>query len=39
MSILAVNKVFFLKAMAGLNNSMGEVGNNVAHKDRSDLDN
>jgi hypothetical protein len=38
MSISAVNKVVFLKAMAGLNNSVGEVSNNVAHKDRSDLD-
>jgi hypothetical protein len=29
----------FLKVMAGLNNSVGEVSNNVAHKDSSDLDN
>ena len=38
MSISAMNKAIFLKAMAGLNNSVDEVSNNVAHKDRSALD-
>jgi hypothetical protein len=30
MPISAVNKVVFLKAMAGINNSVAEVSNNVA---------
>jgi hypothetical protein len=38
MSISVVNKLVFLKAMAGLNNSVGEVSINIAHMDRSDLD-
>ena len=36
--ILAVNTVVFLKAMVGLNNSVGKVSNNIAHKDKSALD-
>ena len=38
MAILSVNKVIFLKAMEGINNSVGALRNNIAHKDRSDLD-
>lgn len=37
-SIVVVNKLVFLKAMVGLKNSVGEASNNVAHKDRLDLD-
>ena len=39
MPIFVVNKMVFLKAMAGLNNSVGEVRNNIAHEDGSALDN
>lgn len=38
MSIVAVNKVVFLKVMAGLNRSVLEVSNNIEHEDRPDLD-
>ena len=38
MSLSAGNKVVFLKTMARLHNSVGEVSNNVAHKDRSARD-
>ena len=37
MSISAGNKVGFLNAMARLQNSVGEVSNNIVHKDRSTL--
>ena len=38
MSLLAGNKVVFLNAMARLQNNVGEVNNNIVHKDRSALD-
>ena len=38
MSLSAGNKVVFLNAMARLHNSVGEVSNNIVHKDRSALD-
>ena len=37
--ILAVNKVVCLKAIARLNNNVGEVNDNIAHTDGSTLDN
>ena len=37
-AILVVINVIFSKVMEGINNSVGALRNNIAHKDRSDLD-
>ena len=37
MSLSAGNKVVFLNAMARLQNNVGEVSNNIVHKDISAL--
>ena len=39
MSLSTGNKVVFVNAIARLQNNVGEVSNNIVHKDRSDLDN